>query len=1097
MTWRGRGDWRLAAFAVVVAALVIGLGFVLRGAGLSDAANVAQLISLAPLVVGVANWAGVPFRRSAAGVPPELRVPSWAVGRPDELAQVTGALAGGRLAGITTGLSGAGGFGKTTLAKMACADPKIRKIFGDQVHLVTLGRDLRSPAAIAAKVNDLIKVITQGDASFTDPQAAGAQLGLLLNHGPRVLLVLDDVWEREQLYPFTHGGRRCARLVTTRVLGLLDGQGTMVRVDQMTPPQARELLTAGLPPLPEPMIKGLLDVTGRWPLLLRLVNKILADHGGFTSSEDLPTHAAALLDQLRARGPAAADDLTRDEYQHLDVNDPEDRAKAVWATIEASTSLLSGEDAERFAELGVFAEDEIIPFALAARLWQATAGLDDLRSSQTCSRLARLALISHPDDPVKGVAVHDVIRDYLRNRLEPQRLSVLNGLLLDAIATELPSTAPAGDAPRPGRTGTAWWELGENNRYLWDHLIEHLAGAGPPAEADAVACDLRWAGARLLRDGPAALAADLATAGSRRADRLRTAVNRASHLLGPTQPPGAVIDILHSRIAGDPDWGPQAAALRDHYPRPRLIPRWPPPDLPHPALRRTLTGRRNRVSAAAIAPDGTWLAAGSQDGTVRVWDAAGRERAAFAGHRNRVSAVVIAPDGSWLATGGQDGTVRIWDAAGQERFTLDGTRHEVSAVAVAPDGRWLAAGNWDGSVRIWETGTWKERAVPVRQHGVVSALVVAPDGSWLAAGGQDGTVRLWETGTWKERAPLTGHHDRISALAVAPDGSWLATGSHDATVRIWDMAVTQDHETSTEHSGNMLAVAAPPSGSWLATGTVNGAVGIWDSTGGPQRVALTRSQGPVLATAPDGSWLANGGRDGSVVIWDAVSWREFKALAGHHDMVSALAVAPAGSWLAACDVGGTIWVWDTAIWQQRAALVGHQGAVSSAAVAPDGSWLASCGQDGIVRIWATAVWRDTGHHGVVAAHLALSGHRGMVSSVAIAPDGSWLATGGQDGIVRIWDTVTGQEKASLGGHDGLVSAVAISPDGGWLATVSHDGTVWIRDTASWLECAQMRLDAAIRSATWLGSSALALGGEAGLYVFDFLTRELPVPDMGS
>ena len=64
----------------------------------------------------------------------------------------------------------------------------------------------------------------------------------------------------------------------------------------------------------------------------------------------------------------------------------------------------------------------------------------------------------------------------------------------------------------------------------------------------------------------------------------------------------------------------------------------------------------------------------------------------------------------------------------------------------------------------------------------------------------------------------------------------------------------------------------------------------------------------------------------------------------------------------------------------------------------------------------------------------LTGHTGAVAAVAVAPDGSWLATGGWDGTVRIWDAATGRERATLTGHTGWVAAVAVAPDGSWLAT---------------------------------------------------------------
>src|SRR5207302_66946 len=151
-------------------------------------------------------------------------------------------------------------------------------------------------------------------------------------------------------------------------------------------------------------------------------------------------------------------------------------------------------------------------------------------------------------------------------------------------------------------------------------------------------------------------------------------LEQAAHLLAPTSPPHSLTDILYSRVSHDPDWGPQAQALSATRKLPALSNKWPPPDLPSPALRRTLTGHTETVNAVAIAPDGTWLATASDDKTARTWDAAtGQQRATLTGHTGRVSAVAIAPDGTWLATPSSGQTARTWDAAtGQQRATLTG-----------------------------------------------------------------------------------------------------------------------------------------------------------------------------------------------------------------------------------------------------------------------------------------------------------------------------------------------------------------------------------------------------------------------------------------
>ncbi|GAA0909583.1 hypothetical protein Vau01_075740 [Virgisporangium aurantiacum] len=112
----------------------------------------------------------------------------------------------------------------------------------------------------------------------------------------------------------------------------------------------------------------------------------------------------------------------------------------------------------------------------------------------------------------------------------------------------------------------------------------------------------------------------------------------------------------------------------------------------------------------------------------------------------------------------------------------------------------------------------------------------------------------------------------------------------------------------------------------------------------------------------------------------------------------------------------------------------YAGRVTSVAIAPDGTWLATAA-DGSAQIWDVATGRP---------RIELMGHPGRVTSVAIAPDGTWLATADDDGSVKIWDVATGQERTRLMGYTGLmgytsrVASVAIAPDGTWLATAADE-----------------------------------------------------------
>lgn len=175
--------------------------------------------------VALESWRAVPRRTGGAslGSPTGPTVIDSFVPRPELTGPIVRALLAGKAqkVGITTALTGAGGFGKTTLAADVCAREEINAAF-PWIYWVPVGQELRG-AALADAINDITERVDGQRPGLTSPEQAGIRLGELLIGKGRCLLVVDDIWTAEQLRPFVNAGRGCTLLVTTRFPELLPG----------------------------------------------------------------------------------------------------------------------------------------------------------------------------------------------------------------------------------------------------------------------------------------------------------------------------------------------------------------------------------------------------------------------------------------------------------------------------------------------------------------------------------------------------------------------------------------------------------------------------------------------------------------------------------------------------------------------------------------------------------------------------------------------------------------------------------------------------------------------------------------------------------
>lgn len=187
------------------------------------------------------------------------------------------------------------------------------------------------------------------------------------------------------------------------------------------------------------------------------------------------------------------------------------------------------------------------------------------------------------------------------------------------------------------------------------------------------------------------------------------------------------------------------------------------------------------VEAVAFRPDGAMLATGSADHTIQVLDMRQTARRyVLTGHTDEVTALVFTSH--FLASGSRDATVRLWDET-EAYAVLRGHTDWVRDIAITPDNRLLASASRDASVRLWDTASGDGRGLLAHQ-GDSRALAFSRDGKLLAAD-DAGKIRLWDIQDQREIKALEGHSKPVLSLAFHPNGQLLASGSGDNTIRLW------------------------------------------------------------------------------------------------------------------------------------------------------------------------------------------------------------------------------------------------------------------------------------------------------------------------
>lgn len=427
------------------------------------------------------------------------------------------------------------------------------------------------------------------------------------------------------------------------------------------------------------------------------------------------------------------------------------------------------------------------------------------------------------------------------------------------------------------------------------------------------------------------------------------------------------------------------------------------------------------------------------------------------------SALLFCPENSTIRQLYQDdqpnwvlrppGMPRNWSTWEQ---TLEGHEGGVTSIAFSPDGTRLASGSWDKTVRIWRTDIGLcEQVLEGHTRGVMR-VAFSPSGTQIVSGSMDGTVRIWridEGGLYKCEKVLEDFGSTVVSVDLSSDGAQFIVGHRDGTVQIWRSdASLCEKELRSQHHFVRQATFSPNDTRFAIAGSNvldrAGTVEIWRTESGVydrEWVFESASLSPFVAFAPDGlrcvlrySWdtfhLCRADTGACEQILEIGSYAEDAAF------------SPDGSLLAFA-IHGPIQIWraENGVYKHDPALNRYALRADSLAFSPDSAWLASGHEDGAIRVWRVEA-------GILEG--SPKGHSKPVTSVALSPDDLWLASASTDKTIRIWRVDTGVCEKTLEIQSKFDIEVVFSPNGMWLAAASDEDVIRVWRVRGWV-CEQI------------------------------------------
>jgi WD40 repeat protein len=283
-----------------------------------------------------------------------------------------------------------------------------------------------------------------------------------------------------------------------------------------------------------------------------------------------------------------------------------------------------------------------------------------------------------------------------------------------------------------------------------------------------------------------------------------------------------------------------------------------------------LTGHHSSVDALVWERSDEALISAAANGSAIRWNRSFGHWPVLPGYANGLS---VSKDGRYIAAGSYDGVVTVWDVQSREkRRSLYSQAGEVTSLAFSPDAKRLVVTGRQAVVELWDVVTGDCLAREFKAHGVEGGeATYSPGGLTILSSGKDSVIRIWSATDLYPIAELKdAHQSEVLHLASSPKAQVLASSGRYGSVQLWDLQSRTKMGKEINAVGDVTELCFSPDGSRLFTAGDRGKIEVWDVA------TQDRAHGPLdgkafigsIAVSPSGKLLATGNGDGSITIWD-------------------------------------------------------------------------------------------------------------------------------------------------------------------------------------------------------------------------------------